>query len=199
MEDESFHVYFSTDSESPDIDAYAAGVVLDNTADNWYYYGFDDYDEIDTIVGVISFPNTGPGDYDVPLTGLEHDIFGDPLYAGWEYHPVVIGLPDGHFRDLICLKWDYSGVKYLNNLDLEDQPGIEINQLTNNEILINAPDALNHNFHLELQTISSQILHQEFLNTTTQIISIQNLPPGMYIVIIKDDVIPVAASTVIVN
>lgn len=193
----AFHISFENDYSDEDIGEYGAGVAKDGAVPDWTYYGVD-YTELDTV-GIIHIPKTGDSVYELTLTGLTKDIFGNDLEPLYEYNPVIFGFGDAYFRDLMC--FDYENIDVIYNVGIIEigHKGYKIQQSNVFYFETQIQNFTIGSFILELRTITGELLITEKIISEIQTFSFPSLPDGVYIATIKENDVPVLVAKVILQ
>ncbi|MBP8917955.1 MAG: T9SS type A sorting domain-containing protein [Chitinophagales bacterium] len=178
-QDEYFQVSFSADEEEYDISSYGIGLANEHTIE--ILLENHDYAYVDTS-GLIQIPKTGASSYLVNLIGLDKDIWGNPLIVGAKYTPVIYGLGDGYFRDLLCYDQSGSFITY----PLKDIKQTQI-YYTDDLLTINIPIEMVGNSKVELVSISGQKIMSIDLIQENTTIEISLFPEGIYFASIRQN------------
>ncbi len=174
-----FQVTFSADEEEYEISSYGIGLANENTIE--VLLENHDYAYVDTS-GLIQIPKTGASSYLVNLIGLDKDIWGNGLKVGTKYTPVVYGLGDGYFRDLLC--YDFS--ELFITFPLKDIKQTQI-YYTDDLLTINIPIEMVGNSKVELVSITGQKIMSIDLIQENTTIEISLFPEGIYFAFIRQN------------
>lgn len=172
-----FEVSFTKDYEDDDIGSYGVGLVSSNRIDEIESWN-SGYELIDTNA-LITIPKTFATEYTVDLIGLEKDVFGDPLVAGLEYGPVVVGFGDGYNRDLFCYRLNHEFIElpYLAHQDIHIY-------YFDNTISVDVLPEMIGNCKMDLVSVMGQkILSAEITQEKTTV-DIGRLSKGIYLAVI---------------
>lgn len=192
-------MFFENTGDEHEISEYGAGIISESDAEEWEYYGIN-YETIDTVTGVIRFPKDGEISYDIDLSTLNKDIYGNELVIGEEYEPVVLGFGDRYYRDLPCVEFTYSKSNTVVTLSaIPETEKIKIIQSNTSSFFVDVQDFIPGNFIIEIRTITDDLVFEETISSVHQLVSVSGLPDGIYIANVKENGILTAASKIILQ
>jgi hypothetical protein len=185
-------VSFDKDANDTDLSGYYVGILPDHV----FYHSYDevDYSLLDPE-GYVWVPKSDEEFYTIELTGIHVTMYGDSILNGVAYDPVIIGIGDGYYRDLMCFA--YGNVEYILSAG-EIQNNVSIYQVSTAQAITEISE-LSKNYFLEVTDVQGKMCFLEQIVAKHQTFSFPSLPDGIYIAAIKENDVPVAVAKIILQ